>query len=142
MIILACDHAGYELKEQIKAFFNKQNITTIDVGTYSKERVDYPDYARKVANYLQTNDNSCGVLICKSGIGMSIAANKYANVRAFLCYENEDLVRLAREHNNCNVICFGANFITKENVEKYLTIFLNTKFLYGHYSVRLTKLNT
>ena len=137
-IAIANDHGGVELKHYLISKFNMIDFGTDDPG----KSVDYPDYARKVANYLQTNDNSCGVLICKSGIGMSIAANKYANVRAFLCYENEDLVRLAREHNNCNVICFGANFITKENVEKYLTIFLNTKFLYGHYSVRLTKLNT
>ena len=106
MIILACDHAGYQLKEDIKAFFNKENITTIDVGTYSRESTDYPDFAKAANKKVIENPNNIGIYICGSGLGMCMSANRHPKIRAALCV-NEKYANLARAHNNANVIAIS-----------------------------------
>ena len=105
MIILASDHAGYPLKEEIKKFFNRENIIAIDVGCYSKEQLDdYPDFA-KAANVKVTEDpRNVGIYICGSGIGMSIVANRHPKIRAALC-QSEKFAELSRRHNDANVLC-------------------------------------
>ena len=127
MIILACDHAGYELKEEIKAFFNKQNITTIDVGTYSKERVDYPDFAKAGNQKVLENANNIGIYICGTGIGMSIAANRNPKIRAALC-NTPKFAELARAHNNANVLCLGERVIGEHLALDIVDVWLKAGF--------------
>lgn len=139
MIILACDHAGYVLKEQIKEFFNKENITTIDVGTYSTDSVDYPDFAKAGNQKVLENANNVGIYICGSGIGMSIAANKNPKIRAALCH-NETFASLARKHNNANVVVLPGRFISKQKAIKIVKVFLTTQFEGGRHARRVKKL--
>ena len=107
MIILASDHAGYLLKEEIKKFFNKENIIAIDVGCYSREQVDdYPDFAKAGNVKVLEDSRNVGIYICGSGIGMSMAANRNPKIRAALC-RNENDAMLARAHNDANVLCLG-----------------------------------
>ncbi len=140
MIILACDHAGYELKEEIKAFFNKQNITTIDVGTYSKERVDYPDFAKAGNQKVLENANNIGIYICGTGIGMSIAANRNPKIRAALC-NTPKFAELARAHNNANVLVLSGRFLNKTKAISIIKTFLTTNFEGGRHQKRVRKLN-
>ena len=139
MIILACDHAGYTLKEQIKEFFNKENITTIDVGTYSTESVDYPDYAKAGNEKVLENANNVGIYICGTGIGMSIAANKNPKIRAALC-TSTTFASLARKHNNANVLVLPGRYMTKQKAIRIVKIFLTTNFEGGRHSRRVKKI--
>lgn len=139
MIILACDHAGYVLKEQIKEFFNKENITTIDVGTYSTDSVDYPDYAKAGNQKVLENANNVGIYICGSGIGMCIAANKNPKIRAALC-QTENFAALARKHNDANVVVLPGRFISKQKAIKIIKVFLTTAFEGGRHARRVKKL--
>ncbi|MBQ7884741.1 MAG: ribose 5-phosphate isomerase B [Clostridia bacterium] len=139
MIILACDHAGYTLKEQIKEFFNKENITTIDVGTYSTDSVDYPDYAKAGNQKVLENSNNVGIYICGSGIGMCIAANKNPKIRAALC-QSEAFASLARKHNDANVVVLPGRFISKQKAIKIIKVFLTTAFEGGRHARRVKKL--
>ena len=139
MIILACDHAGYVLKEQIKEFFNKENITTIDVGTYSTDSVDYPDFAKAANQKVLESANNIGIYICGSGIGMSIAANKNPKIRAALCH-TENFASLARKHNDANVVVLPGRFISKQKAIKIIKIFLTTSFEGGRHAKRVKKL--
>ena len=127
MIILACDHAGYELKEQIKAFFHSQNITTIDVGTYSTEKVDYPDFGRAGNQKVLENRNNIGIYICGTGIGMSIMANRNPKIRAALCTSTK-FAQLARQHNNANVLVLPGRFISKSKAISIIKEFLTYLF--------------
>ena len=113
MIIIASDHRGYLLKEDLKTFFNQENIITIDVGAYSKEPVDYPDIVKLANAKVLENKNNVGIYICGSGIGVSLAANRNPKIRAALC-SNENMAMLARKHNDANVLCIGANFTKKK----------------------------
>jgi ribose 5-phosphate isomerase B len=137
-ILVGSDHRGYHLKQII---LEKFPGIAEDYGTNSPDvSVDYPDYAQKVINNIQTI-NSCGVLICKTGVGMSIAANKSIVARSLLCSGNIEITRLARAHNNCNVICFGANFILPDQALKCLEAFITTNFeLQARHIDRLNKL--
>ena len=139
MIILACDHAGYELKEDIKEFFNKENITTIDVGCYSTESCDYPDYAKAGNQKVLENANNVGIYICGSGIGMSIAANRNPKIRAALC-ENVNMATLARKHNNSNVLVLAGRNLTKTKAIRIIKVFLTTNFEGGRHARRIKKL--
>ena len=141
MIILASDHAGFELKEQIKEFFNKENITTIDVGTYSKERVDYPDFAKLGNEKVLENPNNVGIYICGTGIGMSIAANRNPKIRAAL-WESTQFASLARRHNDANVLVLPGRFMTKRKAISIVKEFLTTKFEGGRHLKRVRKLST
>lgn len=139
MIILACDHAGYELKEFLKTFFNKENITTIDMGTYSDESVDYPDFAKAGNAKVVENPNNIGIYICGSGIGMSIAANRNSKIRAALC-NNVKFASLARKHNDANVLVLPGKYLPKTRAIAIVKCFLTEKFEGGRHAKRIKKL--
>ena len=127
-VAIASDHRGVKLKSDIIAFLDELNIDVFDFGTNSSEvSVDYPDYAKKVAEYVSNFQNAAGILVCYSGVGMSIVANKFKLIRAVLCYNNE-IARLSREHNNANVLCLGAGFIDFSDVKIVINTFLDTAF--------------
>ena len=138
-IIIASDHAGFLVKEKVKIFLNKSKIKSLDLGTFSEERVDYPDYAKKLALSVKKK-SSFGILICGSGIGVSIAANRFKKVRAAVCY-NQISASLARKHNNANVLCLGARLISLKNVQKIVYTFISTKFEGGRHINRVKKLD-
>lgn len=139
MIILACDHAGYPLKEEIKKFFNKENITTIDVGTYSTDSVDYPDYAKLGTAKVLESDNNVGIFICGSGVGMSVCANRNPKIRAALCW-SPAIAALARQHNNANVLVLPGRFIKKSKAIRIVKEFLTSQYEAGRHAKRLKKL--
>jgi len=138
-IIIASDHAGFLIKEKVKIFLNKSKIKALDLGTFSEERVDYPDYAKKLA-LLVRKKSSFGILICGSGIGVSIAANRFKKVRAAVCY-NQLSASLARKHNNANVLCIGARLIRFKDAQKIINTFISTKFEGGRHTKRVKKLD-
>lgn len=140
MIILACDHAGYPLKEEIKRFFNNENITTIDVGTYSQDSCDYPDYAKLGNAKVLENENNLGIYICGTGVGMSIAANRNPKIRAALC-TTISTASLARKHNNANVLILPGRYMTKFKAIGIVKEFLTTQFEGGRHAKRLKKIN-
>ena len=140
MIILACDHAGYPLKEEIKKFFNRENITTIDVGTYSTDSVDYPDYAKLGNAKVLESDNNLGIYICGTGIGMSICANRNSKIRAALCTK-PIYAALARQHNNANVLVLPGRFMNKRKAIRIVKEFLTNQFEAGRHAKRLKKLS-
>lgn len=140
MIIMASDHRGYTLKEQLKAFFNEENIITIDVGTYSKEPVDYPDFAKLGVEKVLEDKNNVGIFICGSGIGMSMAANRNPKIRAALCL-NTSMAMLARKDNDANVLCLPANFLKKRKAIKIVKEFLTTSFEGGRHARRIKKIS-
>ena len=137
-IAIASDHAGYELKRQLKEFFVK--ITFIDVGTFSEESVDYPDYAHKAIE--QYNQGNCEkvILICGSGNGIQMTANKYKNIRCGLCWDPE-IAQLARSHNNVNVIAMPARYISFNTAKEIVQAFLETPFEGGRHQKRIDKIN-
>ena len=139
MIILACDHAGFPLKEQIKAFFNNENITTIDVGTYSTDPVDYPDYAKAGCERVLEHSANVGIFVCGTGIGMSIAANRNPKIRAALCLNKEMAIK-ARQHNDANVLVLPGRLIKIKQAIKIIKLFLITDFEKGRHAERLAKL--
>tara|TARA_Y100000748_G_scaffold19261_1_gene14880 strand:+ start:252 stop:695 length:444 start_codon:yes stop_codon:yes gene_type:complete len=138
-ILIASDHAGFNLKEKIKKFLLKKGKIVLDLGTKNNNSVDYPDFAHLVAKKLKRNNYQFGVLICGSGVGMSITANKHKNIRAALCY-TENAAKLSREHNNANIIALGAR-LTKVNVAlKCVQTFLKTNFKGGRHLRRVKKI--
>jgi RpiB/LacA/LacB family sugar-phosphate isomerase len=138
-IALGADHAGYALKETVKTHLQKLGLPVCDFGTQSTESTDYPDYAKAVAQSVANGQSTCGILVCCTGIGMSIAANKVPGVRAALVF-NEDMARLARQHNDANVLCLGASTVPPERIGRILEVFLNTKFEGGRHERRVGKL--
>ena len=137
-IAIASDHAGYELKRQLKEFFVKINF--IDVGTFSEDSVDYPDYAHKAIE--QYNQGNCEkvILICGSGNGIQMTANKYKNIRCGLCWDPE-IAQLARSHNNVNVIAMPARYISFNTAKEIVQTFLETPFEGGRHQKRIDKIN-
>ena len=138
-IFLSSDHAGYKLKESIKLHLDKKKIRYTDLGPYSDSRVDYPDYAHKAAKKVKTNKKYVGILVCGSGMGMNIAANKHKNIRAAQCF-NLKSTKLSRLHNDANIITLGSRLISKNNAIKFVDIFLNTKFEGGRHTKRIKKI--
>ena len=138
-ILLASDHAGFQLKEIIKKFLIKKRKKVIDLGTKDKNSVDYPDYAHLLSTKLKNNKKQFGILICGSGIGMDMTANKHKNVRAALCY-NLKSTKLSREHNNANVMAIGSRLTKKNIVLKCVSTFINTKFKGGRHLRRVKKI--
>ena len=138
-IFLSSDHAGYKLKEKIKLHLDKKKIKYTDLGPFSNDRVDYPDYAHKVAKKVKTNKNHSGILICGSGLGMNIVANKHKNIRAALCF-NLKSTKLSRLHNDANIITLGSRLLTEKNALNYVSVFLNTKFDGGRHLKRIKKI--
>ena len=138
-ICIASDHAGYRLKEKIKDYLIDKSISVIDLGPFSENSVDYPDYAKKVAKRLILKKSEAGILVCGSGTGMSITANKFKGIRAAQCY-NKSSVVLSRQHNNSNIICLGSRMLKYKDAIKYVTHFMNTKFAGGRHQKRINKI--
>jgi len=138
-IFLSSDHAGYELKESIKLLLGKKKIKYIDLGPFNTDRVDYPDYAHKVAKKVKINNNHVGILVCGSGIGMNITANRHKNIRAAQCF-NVKSAKLSRLHNDANIITLGSRLLTKNNALKCISVFLKTKFEGGRHTKRIKKI--
>jgi ribose 5-phosphate isomerase B len=137
-IVIASDHAGYDLKSSIKKFLLKKKTKVIDLGTNNSDSVDYPYYAHLLSKKIK-KDQTIGILVCGSGTGMSITANRHKNVRAALCY-NLKSTKLSRQHNNANVITIGAR-LTKKNVAlKCINMFIKTKFIGGRHLQRISKI--
>ncbi|MEO8720700.1 MAG: ribose 5-phosphate isomerase B [Ginsengibacter sp.] len=139
-VAIGSDHAGFNYKEAIISFLNGKNIISKDYGTYSSDSVDYPDFAHPVAEAVGNNSAAFGILICGSGNGVAITANKHQNIRAALCWE-EELASLSRKHNNANIICIPARFIKEDLVEKMLEIFIHTEFEGGRHENRVKKIS-
>ncbi|MFL6229959.1 MAG: ribose 5-phosphate isomerase B [Pyrinomonadaceae bacterium] len=138
-IAIGSDHAGYEAKARAAQVLASLGAEVSDVGTHGAESVDYPDFGAAVGRAVAAGEADCGVLICGSGIGISIAANKIAGVRAAVCW-NEETARLARQHNDANVLCLGARFIVPELAGRMLRAFVETEFEGGRHQQRVDKL--
>ena len=136
---LATDHAGIEYKDFIIELLKSKNIEVEDLGPYSKERVDYPDYAKKCAEAIRDDEGSFGILICGTGIGMSIAANKVKGIRAALCHDAYTAA-MARAHNDAQILCFGQRVVGLGVVESIIDSFINTKFEGGRHKQRVEKI--
>ena len=127
-IVLASDHAGFELKEKIKKYLNENGYIVTDCGTDSTASCDYPEFANKLCLAIKEDPEMQGILICGTGIGMSMAANRHKHIRAALCH-NEFTARLTRQHNNANVLCMGARTIGEELAFETMKVFLSTDFM-------------
>ena len=138
-IFISSDHAGFNLKEIIKKFLLKKKLKFYDLGPYNNNKVDYPDFAHKVAKKVKIKRNHVGILVCGSGMGMNIAANRHKNIRAAQCF-NLKSAKLARLHNDANIITLGSRLLTKKNALICVGIFLNTKFEGGRHRKRLKKI--
>ncbi len=138
-VAIGCDHAGFEYKEAIISFLDGKSVTWKDFGTYSKDSVDYPDFAHPVARSVESGEAAFGILICGSANGVAITANKHQKIRAAVCWE-EELSELARKHNNANVICIPARFVREGLVEKMIEIFMHTDFEGGRHKNRVDKI--
>tara|TARA_B100000965_G_C18883750_1_gene453034 strand:+ start:51 stop:488 length:438 start_codon:yes stop_codon:yes gene_type:complete len=138
-VCIASDHAGFKLKDFIKDFLINKNISIIDLGPINEDSVDYPDYAKKVSNRVNSKKSDVGILVCGSGTGMAISANKTKKIRAAVCY-NSRSTRLSRQHNNANIISMGSRLISKKDAFKFISIFLETKFEGGRHLRRVNKI--
>ena len=137
-ISLSSDHAGFSLKENIKKLLTKKKIKVVDLGPYNKNSVDYPDFAKKVARSVSSRKTTIGILVCGSGTGMAMSANKFKKIRAAVCY-NITSTRLSRQHNNANILALGSRLTKKSTAFKLVNIFLNTKFEGGRHLRRIKK---
>tara|TARA_B100001564_G_C20467301_1_gene590920 strand:+ start:398 stop:835 length:438 start_codon:yes stop_codon:yes gene_type:complete len=138
-VCIASDHAGYKLKEDIKNFLILKNISIIDLGPINDSSVDYPDFAKRVSNRVKTKKSDIGILVCGSGTGMAISANKIKKIRAAVCY-NLTSTRLSRQHNNANIIALGSRLTKKTTALKLISVFLSTKFEGGRHLRRVKKI--
>ncbi len=138
-ICIASDHAGLELKDKIKDYLIKKSIPITDLGPFTQDSVDYPDYAKKVAKRLMLGKSDAGILVCGSGTGMAITANKFKGIRAAQCY-NKSSTMLSRQHNNSNIICLGSRMLKYKDAFKYVMYFLNTRFEGGRHQKRINKI--
>ena len=138
-VLLASDHAGFKLKEEIKRYLIKKRKKVLDLGTKNTSSVDYPYYAHLLSKKMNKNKNQFGILICGSGTGMSMAANKHKNIRAAQCY-NKKSTRLSRLHNNANVMTLGSRLIKKNVALKCVNVFLKTNFERGRHLRRVKKI--
>ena len=140
MIAIGCDHGGFKLKEEIKRYLEETGIEFEDVGTYSEESVNYPDYAEKVAKQVQSKKAELGILVCRSGIGMSIVANKFKGIRCAPCYQ-ETTAKFARMHNNANVLALGADYVTVNEAICIVRMFVATPFEAGRHEIRVNMIS-
>ncbi len=138
-IVIASDHGGFELKEQIKKHFSDLGTTLQDLGTYSSDSCDYPDIAHKMVPVILNKDADLGILICGTGIGISIAANRFKGIRAAVLYD-DFTAEMAKKHNNANIMVFGGRTMKVEDVIRRINIFLNTEFEGGRHNARLSKI--
>jgi len=138
-IYISSDHAGYNLKEDIKLYLTKKNIKFYDLGPLNNNKVDYPIYAHKVAKSVKINKKNVGILVCGSGTGMCITANKHKNIRAAQCFSPKS-TKLSRLHNDANIITLGARLLSKKKACSFINIFLNTKFEGGRHTKRIRRI--
>lgn len=137
-IAIGADHAGVEYKEVLKSFLKAKELK--DFGTYSTDSVDYPDFAHPVAAAVESGDYNFGILICGSANGVAITANKHQGIRAGLCW-NTEVAALVRQHNNANIVCIPARFVTVEEATQIAEIFLTTAFEGGRHAGRVNKIS-
>jgi len=137
---IGTDHAGFAVKPFVIEYLQKKGIEVEDLGTYSSESVDYPDFAHKVAEAVLANEGTKGILICGSGIGMSLAANKHKGIRAALCHDAYT-AEMARRHNDANILCFGERVVGKGVIESILEAWLNAEFEGGRHERRVKKID-
>ena len=138
-IFISSDHAGYILKEYIKKSFIKKKIKLFDLGPNSNNSVDYPLYAHKLSKKVSKSSKNVGILVCGSGTGMSITANKHKKIRAAQCYSLKS-TKLSRMHNNANIITLGSRLISRKNALLFINTFLKTKFDGGRHQKRINKI--
>jgi len=139
MLYIGSDHGGFDLKQQLIKYLQEKNVEFKDVGCYDKTSVDYPDLAQKVAEEVISNTGSKGLLICGTGIGVSLAATKVNGIRAALCHDNYT-AKMAREHNDANILCIGGRVTGDEVAKDMLDIFLSTEFAGDRHQRRLDKI--
>ncbi len=142
-IFIGSDHAGFELKQKLAGFLSEKNnfdfsVEIKDFGAHDSSSVDYPDFANLVAQELKRHTDAFGVLVCGSGQGMAMRANKFEHVRAALVY-NSEIAKLSREHNDANIICLGSRFCTIEQSQEWIKLFLTTPFAGGRHATRVAK---
>ena len=137
-ISISSDHAGFKLKEKIKKNLIKKKIQVVDLGPKSEQSVDYPDFAKKIARNVSSKKTKVGILVCGSGTGMAMSANKFKKIRAAVCY-NKASTRLSRQHNNANIIALGSRLTKNSNAIKLVNVFLRTKFEGGRHLRRIKK---
>ena len=138
-VCIASDHAGFNLKEDIKNYLINKKISVFDIGPFNENPVDYPDYAKKLGNRIKLKKSEVGILVCGSGTGMAISANKIRTIRAAVCY-NMSSTRLSRQHNNANIIALGSRLTKKKLSLKLVELFLKTKFEGGRHLRRVKKI--
>ena len=138
-VCIASDHAGFNLKEVIKNHLINKKVSIFDMGPYNNKSVDYPDYAKKLGNRVRLKKSAVGILVCGSGTGMAISANKIKSIRAAVCY-NIKSTRLSRQHNNANIIALGSRLTKKKISLKLVETFLKTKFEGGRHLRRVKKI--
>ena len=139
-IAIGSDHAGFELKQELIEYFKNTVIEIIDKGCYSIERVDYPDFGHAVAKAVLSSEVNFGILMCGSGNGINMSANKHKGIRAALCW-NEEIAKLARLHNDANILVLPARYISLEEAKKCVAIFLTEKFEGGRHQQRIEKID-
>ncbi|MBQ7304018.1 MAG: ribose 5-phosphate isomerase B [Alphaproteobacteria bacterium] len=139
-IAIASDHGGFEMKQSLIQYLIDKGYKITDLGTKSTDSVDYPDYADIMAEHILAQKSDFGILICGTGVGISIAANRHKGIRAALVY-NEFVAKMVKQHNNANVLVFGGRTMNIEDVKKYCDIFINTSFEGGRHQNRLNKLD-
>jgi len=139
MIALGCDHGGFALKQAVKKFLDEKGLEYKDYGTYTEESCDYPQYGEAVAKAIVAGECDRGILICGTGIGISLAANKVKGIRAALCH-NEFTAQMCREHNNAQILAMGARVLEEDMALRIVDIFLNTEFAGGRHETRVNKL--
>lgn len=138
-IAIGGDHAGFEYKQHLLAELESQGYAIKDFGTYSQDSVDYPDFAHPVANAVESQTNTFGILICGSANGVAMAANKHQGIRAAICWETE-LAVLSRQHNNANIVCIPSRFVSQDEAKSIIMAFLKTSFEGGRHENRVNKI--
>jgi ribose 5-phosphate isomerase B len=139
-IAIGCDHAGYDYKEELKKYLTNMGLSVKDFGTHSKESVDYPDFAHPVAEAVEKGECSFGILLCGSANGVAITANKHQGIRAAICW-NAPMASLARQHNNANVICIPARYVSLDLSTQMVDAFMGTDFEGGRHATRVGKIS-
>jgi ribose 5-phosphate isomerase B len=139
-VVIASDHGGVDLKVVVKAYLSERGYEVTDLGTDTATSVDYTDYAHPLADHVLSNENTLGILICGTGIGMSLAANRHSGIRAALCTDTY-MARMAREHNNANVLCMGGRVTGPGLAEHIVDMFVTAKFIGGRHQKRINQLD-
>ena len=139
LIPIGCDHAGFQLKQELISYLESKGYEVKDFGCYSEESIDYADYAHPVAELVEQNKGMRGILICGSGNGINMTANKHQGIRSALCWQPE-IAKLAREHNDANIIALPARFISSESAKEMIDLFFSTDFEGGRHQNRVNKI--